>query len=425
MKTFLVLILICIAGSSLPAQMTYVPDDKFEQALIDLGYDTPPLNDSVPTKNIDTVTSLYFPGKKISDFTGIEDFSALLSFFCFHNELSNLDISKNLALTFLNCSDNQITNLNVSENTALTGLACSDNFLTSLDVSKNTALTFLDCDGNKLTSLDVSKNTDLSILRCSRNLLTYLDVSKNSSLTELLCWENQLTSLDVSKNTPLYWLFCWENQLTSLDVSKNTALYWLYCNSNNLESLDVSKNATLRELICSKNQLTSLDISKNTALILLYCSDNDLTNLDVSGSSLMEELSCNNNPHLYCIQVADSAKIANKSLWKKDSHAVWSEDCSLVSVEEEANPGNDITISPNPAGDYVEISGVVGEVMVYDVLGVEVFTSFLRKQESHGSNEIPNQVGNDSHVIRINISQLSPGVYFVRIGSYFAKFVKI
>ena len=31
------------------AQQTYVPDDNFEQALIDLGYDTPPLNDYVPT----------------------------------------------------------------------------------------------------------------------------------------------------------------------------------------------------------------------------------------------------------------------------------------------------------------------------------------------------------------------------------------
>ena len=31
---------------------TYVPDDNFEQALIDLGFDTAPLNDYVPTSNI-------------------------------------------------------------------------------------------------------------------------------------------------------------------------------------------------------------------------------------------------------------------------------------------------------------------------------------------------------------------------------------
>ncbi len=38
-------------------QTTYVPDDNFEQALIDLGYDDV-LNDSVLTANISSVTSL-------------------------------------------------------------------------------------------------------------------------------------------------------------------------------------------------------------------------------------------------------------------------------------------------------------------------------------------------------------------------------
>ena len=40
------------------SSMTYVPDDNFEQALIDLGYDSGPLNDSVPTANIKEVTFL-------------------------------------------------------------------------------------------------------------------------------------------------------------------------------------------------------------------------------------------------------------------------------------------------------------------------------------------------------------------------------
>ena len=38
---------------------TFVPDDAFEQRLIDLGYDTPPLDDFVPTANINTVTTLF------------------------------------------------------------------------------------------------------------------------------------------------------------------------------------------------------------------------------------------------------------------------------------------------------------------------------------------------------------------------------
>ncbi|WP_445958180.1 hypothetical protein [Yeosuana sp.] len=49
-------LLISLHGLS---QNTFVPDDNFEQALIDLGYDVGPLDDFVPTTNICGVTSLY------------------------------------------------------------------------------------------------------------------------------------------------------------------------------------------------------------------------------------------------------------------------------------------------------------------------------------------------------------------------------
>ena len=52
----LLLILLCLPLLTL-AQQTYVPDDNFEIALINLGYDTN-LDDYVPTANIDTITSL-------------------------------------------------------------------------------------------------------------------------------------------------------------------------------------------------------------------------------------------------------------------------------------------------------------------------------------------------------------------------------
>ena len=93
---------------------TAIPDPNFEQALIDLGLDTAPINGSVPTANISSITSLNVETKNISDLTGIQDF---------------------LALTSLNCNNNQLTNLNVSQNTTLLQLFCNDNVLTSLDVS--------------------------------------------------------------------------------------------------------------------------------------------------------------------------------------------------------------------------------------------------------------------------------------------------
>ena len=81
------------------SQTTYVPDDNFEQALIDLGYDDT-LDDYVLTANISGVTYLNVAGKEISDLTGIEDFTALTNLQCWSNSLTSLDVSANTALTY-------------------------------------------------------------------------------------------------------------------------------------------------------------------------------------------------------------------------------------------------------------------------------------------------------------------------------------
>jgi len=119
------------------------PDDKFEQILIDLGYDTT-LDDSVLTANISGVTTLDVENKSISDLTGIEAF---------------------VALTYLNCIDNQLTSLDVSKNTALEQLFLVTNDLTSLDVSKNTALIRLWCNSNQLTSLNIKNGVTTQLTK--------------------------------------------------------------------------------------------------------------------------------------------------------------------------------------------------------------------------------------------------------------------
>ena len=65
-------------------QQTFVPDDNFEQELINYGYDTI-LDDSVLTANIDTITFMSIYNQNINNLIGVEDF---------------------IALEFLSCSDN-------------------------------------------------------------------------------------------------------------------------------------------------------------------------------------------------------------------------------------------------------------------------------------------------------------------------------
>ena len=94
------------------AQKTYIPDDAFEQALINLDLDDV-LDDSIYTSAVDTVLTLYLSNNGITDLTGIQDFSQLTDLFCNGNQIIDLDLSNNSNLVELNCNDNLLASLDV------------------------------------------------------------------------------------------------------------------------------------------------------------------------------------------------------------------------------------------------------------------------------------------------------------------------
>lgn len=159
---------------------TYVPDDNFEQALIDLGYDDK-LDDAVLTSNINAVTKLSLQSLGIEDLTGIEDFKMLEELDLIFNNLTSLDVSQNTFLTTLVCSRNKITNLDVSNNSNLLVLYCFWNNLTSLDLSNNVNLIDLQCYDNQITSLDLSTNSNLKEINCRNNDLLSLNVKNGNN----------------------------------------------------------------------------------------------------------------------------------------------------------------------------------------------------------------------------------------------------
>ena len=340
-KTLLIISMALLTAMSAWADVeineTNFPDINFRNWLLsdEYGYG----KDGVLTDSeIAYIQVVNVRNKNIQSLKGIEFFTALTELNCFFNQLTELDLSKNTALKYLDCSENySFTTLDLSKNTELTYLNCSGNILTTLDLSKNTELTYLNCGCkhlkelnisgcvkltefmctgsqikeldlsnntalkklyfyyNQLTTLDVSNNTALELLQCDMNQLTELDVSKCTKLTLLGCTSNQLRTLDVSNNKSLKNLYFYDNRLTSLDVSKNTVLTELSCGNNQLTTLDVSKNTELSRFDCSTNKLTSLDVSKNTRLAYLGCYSNQLTELDVSNNTLLMSLYCYQN----------------------------------------------------------------------------------------------------------------------------------
>jgi len=108
----LLLILLCLPMIGFGQQMTYVPDDNFEQELMNLGVDWV-FDDYVETAGIDTITYLNITSSSISDLTGIEDFSALRELFCYFNQITFLDLSNNTQLFEVSCANNQLISLDL------------------------------------------------------------------------------------------------------------------------------------------------------------------------------------------------------------------------------------------------------------------------------------------------------------------------
>ncbi len=334
---------------------TYIPDDNFEQALINLGYDSGPLNDHLPIGVAETITSLSFTNNNITDLTGLEEMVNLEALICSSNNISNLDVSNNLALTSLRCNNNPLNSLDVSANTALQILKTSNTNITSIDLSNNTLLTQVELENCALTSVDLrngnntaiagnkfnaGNNPDLSCISVS-NLAHATDfwTDKDSTTTfSLSCGEtyvpdanfeayleanamgngiaddNYVTTANISGITTLsissqsisdltgiesfsslQSLNCSGNLFTSVDLSDNLLLETLNIENGALNDLDVTKNTALINLFCQANNLTTLNVTQNVNLLELNCSDNSINSLNLTQNTLLENLNFSQN----------------------------------------------------------------------------------------------------------------------------------
>jgi len=270
------------------AARTYVPDNNFEQALIDLGYDDV-LDDYVFTSNISNLRTINLFEKNISDATGIEDFI----------ELESLIIDNNNLIT--------------------------------INISNNTKLLNFEASYNQLTSINLSNNLNLIKLVLSFNSISEIDLNNNQNLEQLYCNSNQLQNLNIETNTKLNNINCQNNQIQELNVSENKNLVYLDCNNNNLiTSLDVTNSPLLTNIYLQGNQISEIDISLNIELLEFYCFNTNLSALNVSNNTKLDNFLCNANPQLNCIQVNQNQYDNIPSNWVKDTDANYSLYCGGI-----------------------------------------------------------------------------------------------
>lgn len=355
-----------------PTLQTYTPDDNFEQLLIDLGYDTT-LDDYVATGIINTVITINANGTNnpIADFTGIEDFKYLQNFNTFLNTEASLDLSANSNLTVFN----------IFQDVNMTNLTLPNKHSSNLKIISYTL--------GQLTTLDLSNYENLEGFSTQGDQnLTTLNLADNPSLTSInLINMPSLTSLNIT-NSP---------ELTSFTLTN-----CLNFNTN----LDYSNFTKMTNIFIENTGIQSVDLSNNNLLTSIYVRDNQLTDLNIKNgaNSIITQFYATNNTNLGCINVDDenlsSSGNGVYASWFKDTSAVYSENCSALSVDKFKN--KKIKLFPNPIKDFFHLDHSLNDVktiIIYDLNGRKVKT-FLQ-----------------SNLNIYSVYDLKKGIYLLQINS--------
>jgi hypothetical protein len=242
-----------------PEALTYIPDDNFEQSIIDAGFDDK-LDDYVLTQNITGIVRLGTSeseiklfNKGIQNLIGLDEFVSLKEFSADLNLIDSVDFSKNLNLEKISIYYNDIKSIDISKNENLKSLNILGNPIqtSTIDISKNLNLEFLSIGGSAGTRLINNQGEFIAQIPKITAKILSLDFSSNSKLKSLKITHSEITDLGTSNYDNIDNIISLDlsfNRLQSLDVSRYIIL----------ETLNIVGNSNLDCVVVNQNQLSSI-----------------------------------------------------------------------------------------------------------------------------------------------------------------------
>ena len=207
------------AGNPIPIDEAHFPDAEFRRYLSRNTIDTD-ADGYLSEEEIAAVTSMDISSWGIQSLQGIEYFTALMYFNCNYSHVTELDLTKNMALKSVSCSEcKQLQQLSLPKTETLTTVNCNDSHLMTLELTGIPNLQTLKCENNSLTQLFVNNHTALTTLACYGNNLQALGITGCSALTDVWANRNLLTALNLEGCSALKFLSIYKNQIkqTAMD----------------------------------------------------------------------------------------------------------------------------------------------------------------------------------------------------------------
>ncbi|WP_302776342.1 T9SS type A sorting domain-containing protein [Porphyromonas uenonis] len=362
---------------------------------------------------------------------------------CSGNQLTQLELNGMTLLESLDCENNQITALKLNSATSLKKLLCGGNKISKLNLEKLAGLQRLSCGDNQLEELDLSHSKNLLNLNCANNRLTEITLADNMPLVQLNASNNQIESLTLEQLSQLQRLNLSQNKLTALDLRHNTALESLNLSNNSLTQLQMDKMEQIQEFIVSNNKLQSIDYALIPNVMRLDLGNNQISSYDMTNNLKLRDLSTYDNEmsaeafdklstSLYSrageveghIYLMSNKKLTTPHLTKDGLQKLQDKNWKLYRVEMQPDGGvveheltdkeiqplltailaptrQEIRMYPNPASDYVYLTGVTRgtEIRIVSLDGSTCLTTMSESDD----------------LVAIDIRSLSEGTYLIII----------
>lgn len=356
------------------------------------------------------VYTLYVSNSNITNLNGLEFFSNMIDLDCNSNNITSFDFTLFPNLLYFKGNNNLFSSLSINNNNTIDTIQLYNNNLTSVSVTNCSNLWELNCSNNNITSLNILNLPTLQSLAFTNNLLTNINLSNFASLHYLYFNNNLLTSLTFNNCPNITLAFCANNLLTSLDFSNLNLLNQIQCFDNHLNSINLTNCISLVKLFCSNNNLLSLDCSSCSSLDIVDCQNNQLTYFNVKNGILETSYGICGNPNLNYICVDNNpAEINHMELQVGNMFCGYSNvtidpNCLLNATSFYLT--SNYELFPNPTQNEITISKhsstFIKSINIYNNVGQLVFTMINYNKED---------------IIKLDVSLLSSGIYFMFIDS--------
>jgi Leucine-rich repeat (LRR) protein len=233
----------CFADA--PAPTTYVPDDAFEQYLINIGSDDN-LDDHVDTAALKALTTINLYGLgTVASMEGLEACINLKSLYVGGNNLTSIDVSANTKLTCFRCQENSITKLDISMLPLLTVFDAIDNGMEKIKIDDvnlpyNLFGTWSIVSGNNITCAEVAGDVADAVAK-------YTWATAISDAFSNDCFESSLAVETLDKE--------------SYSIYPNPFSEILTIKSNDVIEVIVITNLQGKEILRTNGQTKELDLS--------------------------------------------------------------------------------------------------------------------------------------------------------------------